>query len=195
MSDQLITVRSPVAPMIAHLAAAIPLRGRWTFTELLVGAAVTVSGHITDAITASGHSRAWTTYFWFVERARWSWLALWAALLALLKQRFTPAVWHVILDDTVVERISPRAPECRHHFNHTAKPNRPRFLHGQGWVCLAAVIERGGKVGAVPLMLRLVRASGNRGKLDLGRLMLRLLGDRLGRVRLLMDAQVTCVPA
>ena len=69
-----------------------------------------------------------------------------------------------------------------------AKPNRPRFLNGQGWVCLAAVLERGSKVGAVPLMLRLVRARGNRGKLDLGRLMLRLLGNRLGKVRLLADA-------
>lgn len=188
MSDQLITVRSLVAPLIAHLAAAIPQRSRWTFTELLAGAAVTVGGHITDAIVAAGHSRAWITYFWFVERARWSWLALWAALLALLKQRFTPAVWHVILDDTVVERVSTRAPECRRHFNHTAKPNRPRFVNGQGWVCLAAVVERAGKIGAVPLMLRLVRADGNRSKLDLGRLMLRLLGDQLGQVRLLLDA-------
>lgn len=188
MSDQLTTVRARVAPMIAHLAAAIPRRARWTFTELLVGAAVTVSGHLTEAIAAAGHSRAWITYYWFVEHARWSWLALWAALLALLKQRFTPAVWHVILDDSVVERISTRAPECRRHFNHTAKPNRPRFVNGQGWVCLAAVVERAGKVGAVPLMLRLVRASGNRSKLDLGRVMLRLLGHRLGQVRLLLDA-------
>lgn len=188
MSDQLITVRSLLAPMILHLAAAIPSRGRWTFTELLVGAAVTISGHITDAVVAAGHSRAWPTYFWFVERGRWSWLALWAAMLGLLKQRFTPAVWHVILDDSTVERISVKAPECRYHFNHAAKPNRPRFLHGQLWVCMAAVLERENKVGAVPLMVRLVRTNGNRRKLDLGRLMLRLLGDRLGRVRLLMDA-------
>ena len=174
--------------MIASLAAAIPSRGRWTFTELLVGAAVTLSGHITDAIVAAGHTRTWITYFWFVEHARWSWLALWAALLGVLKQRFSPPVWHVILDDTVVERASTKAPECQRHFNHSAKPNRPRFIQGQGWVCMAAVLERAGKVGAVPLMLRLVRASGNRGKLDLGRLMLRLLGDRLGKVRLLADA-------
>ena len=188
MSDHPITVNPLVASMIASLAAAIPGRGRWTFTELLVGAAVTVSGHITDAIVAAGHTRSWITYFWFVEHARWSWLALWAALLEVLKQRFTPAVWHVILDDTVVERVSTKAPECRRHFNHSAKPNRPRFVHGQGWVCLAAVLERAGKVGAVPLMLRVVRASGNQSKLDLGRLMVRLLGDRLGRVRLLADA-------
>ena len=188
MSDHPITANPLVASIIASLAAAIPGRVRWTFTELLVGAAVTLSGHITDAIVAAGHTRSWITYFWFVEHARWSWLALWAALLGVLKQRFSPAVWHVILDDTVVERVSTKAPECRRHFNHAAKPNRPRFVHGQGWVCLAAVLERAGKVGAVPLMLRLVRASGNRGKLDLGRLMVRVLGDRLGHVRLLADA-------
>ena len=188
MSDHPIPVNPLVAAMIAPLAAAIPARGRWTFTELLVGAAVTLSGHITDAIVAAGHTRRWITYFWFVESARWSWLALWAALLGVLKRQFSPAIWHVVLDDTVVERVSTTAPECRRHFNHSAKPNRPRFLNGQGWVCLAAVLERGSKVGAVPLMLRLVRARGNRSKLDLGRLMLRLLGDRLGKVRLLADA-------
>jgi hypothetical protein len=92
--------------MIAPLAAAIPKRGRWTFTELLIGAAVTISGHITDAIIAAGHTRRWISYYWFVERARWSWLALWAALLGLLKQRFSPPLWHIIIDDTVVERCS-----------------------------------------------------------------------------------------
>jgi hypothetical protein len=73
---------------------------------LLVGAAVTLSGHITDAIVAAGHTRRWITYFWFVESARWSWLALWAALLEVLKRQFSPAIWHVVLDDTVVERVS-----------------------------------------------------------------------------------------
>jgi hypothetical protein len=74
------------------------------------------------------------------------------------------------------------------HHNHTAKPNRSRFLRGQGWLCLAAVVERGWRVGAVPLMLRLVRRGTNRGKLTSARFLLRLLGGRLGRVRLLLDA-------
>ena len=55
------------------------------------------------------------------------------------------------------------------HHNNNAKPNRPKFLRGQGWLCLAAVIERNDfAVGAVPL--------------------LHLLGQRLGHVRLLLDA-------
>ena len=163
-------------------------RARATFTELLIGAAVTRGGHVTDAILAVGLSRSWTTYYWLLERGRWSWLAVWRALLGVLQELFAPPVWHVVIDDTVVERISAGAPGSLIHRNHSAKPNRPRFLRGQGWLCLAAVVERGWRVGAVPLMLRLVRRGTHRGKLVSARFLLRLLGRRLGRVRLLLDA-------
>src|SRR3954453_16804544 len=143
--------------LIGHIAAAVPRRARITFTELLIGAAATRGGHVTDAILGAGLSRSWTTYYWLLQRGRWTWLAVWQALLRVLQMLFDPPVWHVVLDDTLVERISARAPGSLIHHNHTAKPNRPRFLRGQGWLCLAAVVEQEGKVGAVPLMLRLVR--------------------------------------
>src|SRR5689334_11573742 len=174
--------------LVGRLAEAVPRRGRTTFAELLLGAATTRGGHVTDAILAAGLSRSWTTYYWFLQRGRWAWLAVWRALLAALATLFEPAVWHVVIDDTVVERISAGAPGSLIHRNHSAKPNRPRFLRGQGWLCLAAVVERGWKVGAVPLMLRLVRRGTQRGKLASARFLVRLLGRRLGRVRLLLDA-------
>ena len=174
--------------LVGRLAAAVPRRARTTFTELLLGAATTRGGHVTDAILAAGLSRSWTTYYWFLQRGRWAWLAVWQALLAALATLFEPPVWHVVIDDTVVERISARAPGSLIHHNHTAKPNRSRFLRGQGWLCLAAVVEHGWRVGAVPLMLRLVRRGTNRGKLRSARFLLRLLGRRLGRVRVLLDA-------
>src|SRR4051812_45735354 len=184
---------TPAVPPIltslaAGLAAAVPRRARTTFAELLLGAATTRGGHVTDAILAAGLSRSWTSYYWFLQRGRWAWLAVWRALLAALATLFEPPVWHVVIDDTVVERISARAPGSLVHRNHSAKPNRSRFLRGQGWLCLAAVVERGWKVGAVPLMLRLVRRGANRGKLGSARFLVRLLGRRLGRVRLLLDA-------
>jgi hypothetical protein len=183
------TTAVPVpATLIGRLAAAVPGRARATFTELLIGAAVTRGGHVTDAILAVGLSRSWTTYYWLLERGRWSWLAVWRALLGVLEGLFAPPVWHVVIDDTVVERISAGAPGSLIHHNHSAKPNRPRFLRGQGWLCLAAVVERGWRVGAVPLMLRLVRRGTHRGKLKSARFLLRLLGGRLGRVRVLLDA-------
>src|SRR3954469_11866047 len=183
------TTAVPVlAALIGRLAAAVPGRARATFTGLLIGAAVTRGGHVTDAILAVGLSRAWTTYCWLLERGRWSWLSVWRALLGVLEGLFAPPVWHVVIDDTVVERISAAAPGSLIHHNHSAKPNRPRFLRGQGWLCLAAVVERGWRVGAVPLMLRLVRRGTHRGKLRSARFLLRLLGPRLGRVRVLLDA-------
>src|SRR3954447_23701023 len=186
------TTAIPVPPILTtlvdRLAEAVPRRARATFTELLVGAAVTRGGHVTDAILAAGPSRSWTSYYWFLQRGRWSWLAVWRALLEVLKELFAPPVWHVVIDDTVVERISSRAPGSLLHRNHSAKPNRSRFLRGQGWLCLAAVVEQGWRVGAVPLMLRLVRRGTNRGKLVSARFLLGLLGQRLGRVRVLLDA-------
>ena len=102
---------------------------------------------------------------------------------------FRPAVWYAVIDDSVVERVSTEAPGSLTHYNHNAKPNRPKFLRGQGWLCLAAVIERNDfAVGAVPLLLRLVRRGTNRGKLRSAGLLLHLLGQRLGQVRLLLDA-------
>jgi DDE superfamily endonuclease len=174
--------------LVGRLAEAVPRRGRTTFTELLLGAATTRGGHVTDAILAAGLSRGWTTYYWFLQRGRWMWLAVWRALLGVLQELFEPSVWHVIIDDTVVERISSRAPGSLVHHNHAAKPNRSRFLRGQGWLCLAAVVERGWRVGAVPLMLRLVRRGTTRSKLRSARFLLHLLGQRLGRARVLLDA-------
>src|SRR3954469_17605354 len=78
----------PVPPILATLvgriAAAVPARARTTFLELLIGAAATKSGHVTDAILTSGLSRTWTTYYWFLERGRWSWLRIWEVLLGVL---------------------------------------------------------------------------------------------------------------
>src|SRR3954447_8308156 len=175
--------------LVAGLAAAVPRRARTTFTELLLGAATTRGGHVTDAILAAGLSRSWTSYYWFLQRGRRVWLAVWQALLAALTTLFEAAGWHVVIADTVAERVSAKAPGSLIHHNHSAKPNRPRFLRGQGWLRLAAVVEHGWRVGAVPLMPRLVRRGTDRGKLRSARFLLRLLGQRLGR-----GGRPRCVP-
>src|SRR4051794_21240928 len=82
-----------LASLIARLIAAVPARARTPFLDLLLGAAVTKGGHVTDAILAGGLSRGWRTYYWFLERGRWSWLRVWAALLEVLTMLFRPAVW------------------------------------------------------------------------------------------------------
>jgi DDE superfamily endonuclease len=120
-----LTVPPILATLIGRIGAAVPARVRTTFLELLIGAAATKGGHVTDAILAIGLRRAWTTYYWLLEYGRWSWLHVWQVLPGVLTALFAPAVWHVIVDDTVVERISTRAPGSVIHHNHHAKPNRP----------------------------------------------------------------------
>src|SRR4051812_45284525 len=188
MSTTAVPVPPVLATLIGRLAAAVPGRARATFTELLIGAAATRGGHVTDAILAVGLSRSWTTYYWLLERGRWSWLSVWRALLGALQELSAPPVWHVVIDDTVVERISAGAPGSPIHRNHSAEPNRSRFLRGQGWLCLAAVVERGWRVGAGPLMLGQGRPGTHPGKVVSAPFLLRRLGRRLGRVRLLLDA-------
>ena len=79
-----------LASVIARLTAAVPTRARTTFFDLLLGAAASKGGHVTDAILAGGLSRGWSTYYWFLEQGRWSWLRVWAALLAVLTMLFKP---------------------------------------------------------------------------------------------------------
>ncbi|MFL5281621.1 MAG: hypothetical protein ACJ8AW_11680 [Rhodopila sp.] len=50
-----------LASIIARLTAAVPARVRSTFLDLLLGAAATTGGHVTDAILAGGLSRGWST--------------------------------------------------------------------------------------------------------------------------------------
>src|SRR5664279_49098 len=172
------TIPPILATVIARIAAAVPARARATFLDLLLGAAATKGGHVTDAILAAGLSRGWSAYYWFLESARWSWLRVCEAQLEVLKLLFHPRVRYAVIDDSVVERTSTKAPGSLRHHNHNAKPNRPEFVRGQGWLCLAAVIERDDfAVGAVPLLLRLVRRGTNRGKLKSAGLLLRLLGQ------------------
>ena len=50
--------------VLARLTAAVPARARTTFLDLLLGAVVTKSGHVSDAILAAGLSRGWRTYYY-----------------------------------------------------------------------------------------------------------------------------------
>ena len=119
MSTTAVPVPPVLATLIGRLAAAVPGRARATFTELLIGAAVTRGGHVTDAILAVGLSRAWTTYYWLLEHGRWSWLSVWRALPGAL-QSCSPRRSGTVVDDTVVERISSRGPGSLLHRNHSA---------------------------------------------------------------------------
>ena len=137
----LTSIPTPLCAWLTLLAQAVPNRSALTFLELLVGAMITDRGFVTEALLAITPRRKWPTYFKWLEGGKWSWIAVAQRLCKILVAHFAPPVWYLVIDDTLVPRASKKAPDVGFHFDHSRKPNRSRYIWGQGWVTLAAVIH------------------------------------------------------
>ena len=186
--------KEQLLPILCHwitfLAHALPLRSVPTFLELVVGALLSRRGWVTEAYLAMAAQRHWTSYYKWLQQGRWSWLRLGQYLAVLLRCSFQRRVWYLVVDDSINCRASPQAPSCGRHYNHSRKVNRPRFLQGQCWVLLAAVLSRGRRYcSAIPLVARLQRTGGNRSKLQAACGLLRAVGAIFQdcQVRVLLD--------
>lgn len=175
---------------ITFLAKALPKRSVPTFLELLFGAMLTQHGFVTEAWLAIKPRRHWTSYFKWVQKGHWSWVALGLQTARLALQNVPQKRCFVAIDDTVIFRCSRKAPESRIHHQHGCKTNRPVYVRGQNWVTIAVVLSQGWRSLALPLLSRLPRATGNGGKLVAAKTLLRV-SKRLfaGRwVTLLVDS-------
>jgi hypothetical protein len=132
---------------------------------LLLGTIISRSGHITQALQSIGHRKHFTTYYWLLEKAKWSWFALSKQLIILILACFPRSEWNLIVDDFINPRSSKKAPEVKYHFDHSQKPNRPQFLWGQQWLAVGLSLSWGKLVAALPLVLRLHKSTGNTTKL------------------------------
>ena len=186
--------REQLLPILCHwitfLAHALPLRSVPTFLELVVGALLSQRGWVTAAYLAIAAQRHWTSYYQWLQQGRWSWLRVGQYLAVLLRCSFPRRVWYLVVDDSINCRASPRAPSHGRHYNHSRKVNRPRFLQGQCWVLLAAVLSRGRRYcSAIPVVARLQRTVGNRNKLRAACVLLRAVGAIFQecQVRVLLD--------
>ena len=182
-------IPTPLCAWLTLLAQAVPNRSALTFLELLLGAMITDRGFVTEALLAITPRRKWPTYFKWLEGGKWSWIAVAQRLCKILVTHFAPPVWYLVIDDTLVPRASKKAPDVGFHFDHSRKPNRSRYIWGQGWVTLAAVVHAKtvATSWAVPLISRLVRKTGNHGKLTGARVLLRVVRGLFGQGRLLLD--------
>jgi hypothetical protein len=92
------------------------------------------------------------------------------------------------LDDTLLFRSSKKAPGSHVYHQHGTKENRPQFVRGQNWVCLAAVVN-GRATAAIPLLSRMMRKAGNSSKLDAAKVMIRTIAPGFAheKVTLLID--------
>lgn len=160
---------------ITFLAQALPKRSVPTFLELLFGAMLTQNGFVTDAWLAIKPGRHWTSYFKWLQKGRWSWVALGLQTARLALQRTDSSRCYVAIDDTLVFRCSRKAPESRIHHQHGCKVNRPVYVRGQNWVTLALVLPQGWRSLALPILSRLSRSTGNSGKLVAAKTLLRVV--------------------
>ena len=171
----------------------LPLRTISTYAELLIGAIIAQSGHITDALLAVGHQKHFTTYYWLIENAKWSWFKVIRQLSQLMVSVFPRTEWNLIIDDFICPRSSKQAPEVKFHKEHSQKPNRPQYIWGQQWVALGISLTWGKMSVCLPLLLRLHKFVGNRTKITTGLTLIRALlnlfrktGEE--RIRCLVDA-------
>ena len=151
---------------ITFLTRALPLRSVRTFIELLIGAMLTPSGFVTDAYLMVNMHNHWTSYYKWLQKGKWSWLALARQFTRLALQVAAPKVAYLVIDDTVTLRTSKKAPGSQIHHQHGSKPNLAAYVRGQCWVSLAMVLPRNETCAvALPLLSRLIPSGGNTGKL------------------------------
>jgi len=160
---------------ITFLAKALPVRSVPTFIELLIGAMLTQSGFVTEAYLAVDCLRSWNGYYKWLQKGKWSWVALGVQLARLVTVYFPQSVWLLIFDDTFIYRASRKAPGSGIYHQHARKANRPQYAWGQNWVTVALSVAGSNRIAAIPLLSRLMRSGGNSGKLQAAKTLLRVM--------------------
>jgi hypothetical protein len=175
---------------ITFLSQALPKRAVPTWLELLFGAMLTQAGFVTEAWLAITPRRHWTSYYKWLQKGRWSWVALGLQTARLALQQIPGKRCFLVIDDTLVFRCSRKAPESRIHHQHGQKDNRPVYVRGQNWVSLALSLPHGWRSLAVPVLSRLSRTTGNSGKLVAAKTLLRVVRPLFQRhlATLLLDS-------
>ena len=183
-------VRLCLSEWISLLLPAVPIRSRATFIELLCGCLVSPEGWVTRSIAAIARRKHWTTYYKLIERGSVRTVRLARALFRLVLTVLPFDVLTLVLDDTLVPRSSASAPGCAYRHDHSRKTNRPPFLLAQCWVTVGvSVLGHGGANLVLPILSRLVPATGNRNKLLIALALLRALAGVADKpVRVLFDS-------
>ena len=176
---------------ITFLCQVLPPRSIGTFIELLIGAMLTPTGFVTDAYLMIAMRNHWTSYYKWLQKGKWSWLALARQYVRLVLATVTDDVVHLVIDDTLTLRASKKAPGSQIHHQHGNKPNLAGFVRGQCWVTLAMITRRTDKQPiALPVLSRLIPRASNTGKLIAANTLIRSMYHLFQglKVRVLVDS-------
>ena len=160
-------INSHLSVWITLLLLAVPVRSHATFIELLCGCLVSPEGWVTRAISAINRGKHWTTYYKMMERGSIQVIPLARALFQLIlavTMAAHPEIITLVIDDTLILRLSENAPASIIRHNHAKKQNVSKFVLAQCWVTLGISILG---IGVLPILSRLVPETGNRNKLNI----------------------------
>ena len=185
------SIPSELCYWITFLSKTLPLRSVGTFIELLLGAMLSPSGFVTEAYWMLNMRNHWTSYYKWLQKGRWSWLALARQFLRLILKLVGTQSVYLVIDDTLVLRSSKKAPASHIHHQHGNKPNLSQFVRGQCWVSLAMIGKRAnGDPVSLPILNRLIPSVSNTGKLVAANTLIRAIQGLLKEktVTVLVDA-------
>ena len=185
------TIPVVLCDWITFLGRALPPRSVRTFIELLIGAMLCPSGFVTETYLILDMSRHWTSYYKWLQKGQWSWLALCRQFARCILKTLALKEVVLVVDDTLTLRASKKAPGSQIHHQHGNKPNLAAYVRGQCWVTLAMVVSRlDGTPVSIPLLSRLIPAAGNTGKLVAAKVLMRCVGGLLSstKVKILVDS-------
>lgn len=168
-------IPSELCYWVTFLCKAQPQRSIGTFIELLIGAMLTPTGFVTDAYLMVNMQNHWTSYYKWLQKGKWSWLALARHFVRLALTVAKYDVVHLAIDDTLTLRASKKSPGSQVHHQNGNKPNLAQYVRGQCWVSLGMIVNRGDKGSvALPVLSRLIpSAAGNTGKLIAAKTLIR----------------------
>lgn len=164
---------------ITFLARTLPPRSIPTFIELLFGAMISTGGFVTEAYLAIEASRHWNTYYKWLQQGCWSWLKLARQLLRLIERCFSEHWRFLVIDDSLVYRLSHKAPGSCIQYDHSNKGNRPTYVRGQCWVCLGVILGPLKRLVGIPILARLSDETGQPSKLRIAQQLLRAVSQLL----------------
>jgi hypothetical protein len=173
---------------VGEIVLSIPPPARRTVAELLIGSLLAGGGHVTQAFLALTPRLSWQAYHWMLEHGRFRLLGLVAALCGIVCREGPVGRRFAVIDDTLAPRTAAKAPGAGVRFDHAHKRNRPAFLLCQAFVTLGTIVACRDQPRCVPIVTGLCRGSGHAGKIALAKTLLRVVGDRLGPLCLLLDA-------
>ena len=115
------------------LAQSLSISSARTFIELLLGVMLTSAGFVTEACLMLDMGNHWTSYYQWLQRGKWSWLALANRFAQLLVSRYQEEVIHLAIVDTLVLRASKTALASQIHHQHGNKPTWRSSCAGLRW--------------------------------------------------------------